>query len=374
MRIAIVIPGGLGVKHAPVTIPFLYDLIERLSQFHEIRVYSLARVDEHKSRLRIGNFQVYALSASPTAPLPGRFYRLLRMVSSHHRRHSFHLLHGFWGFPAGFATVLLGTLLSLPAVVTLMGGETAAIPAINYGNLLHPRLRRFTRWTCRRADRLCTLTRFQHEALSQLGITGDETTVIPIGANATLFKPAPKTLKPPYRFLHVGNLTEVKDQITLLKAFCQISQQTEAELRIIGPDYLDGQLQQLAGELEIADRVSFLGKLEHGQLPHHYRWAHFLLHTSLHEGQGVVIAEAAASGVVVSGTRVGLIADLGGKYFATAAVGDANTLAQQVLRLIHHPDQYFALQKNALNWAISHDIDWTAEQYHRLYQQLKNGK
>lgn len=372
MRVAIVIPGGLGLKHAPVTIPFLYDLIERLSQRHEIEVYSLARVDEQKSRLRISNFQVHALPAPPTAPLPARFWQLLRMVSSRHRRQSFHILHGFWGFPAGFAAVLLGKILSLPAVVTLMGGETAAIPAINYGNLLHPRLRRFTRWTCRRADHLCILTRFQNGALSQFGITGDETTVIPIGANTTLFKPAYKSLHPPYRFLHVGNLTEVKDQPTLLKAFRRISTQTEAELRIIGPDYLNGQLQQLAGELGIGDRISFLGKLDHAQLPNHFRWAHFLLHSSLHEGQGVVIAEAAASGVVVCGTRVGLIADLGEEYVAPAAVGDADALAQQVLRLIHHPADYFALRENALHWAISHDINWTADQYDRLYQQLGN--
>ena len=45
------------------------------------------------------------------------------------------LIQAFWGFPSGKITVILGNIFSLLSVVTLMGGETAALPQVNYGVL-----------------------------------------------------------------------------------------------------------------------------------------------------------------------------------------------------------------------------------------------
>lgn len=373
-RIAIIIPGGLGEKNSPVTIPWLYNLVEGLSHRYDITVYSLARVDTTATRITPGSFQVCALPADPSSPVMKRLVLLARWMLRDHLSHRYELIHGIWGFPSGFFAVVLGKLLRIPVIVSLQGGEAAYLPEIQYGNMFHPRLRKITLWTCRHARTLTTLTRFQLDALTRFGLERDDAWVIPHGADPEMFYPVEKPFQPPFRFLHVGNLTEVKDQKTLLRAFTLIHNQVECELRIVGPDYLNGEIQHFASELGIGDRVAFYGKVSHERLPEHYQWAHFMLHTSMYEGQGVVLAEAAASGVVICGTRVGLIADLEENCAVAVDVGDCRSLAASVMQLITQPHRYRQLQTNALAWAHRHDLKWTIHQYGNLYQSLTDNR
>lgn len=280
------------------------------------------------------------------------------------------MVHGIWSFPAGFLAVLLGKILRLPSMVTLPGGDAACVPQIGYGNLYKPQLRRITLWTCRHAGELIVLTNYQAQALRKFGLKRKHVCVIPFGADKNRFQPQEKRVSPPSHFLHVANLTEVKDQKTLLRAFALINPKIDCRLRMVGPDYLNGALQQFAKDLGISSKVEFLGRVAHQQLPAHYAWAHVMLHTSYYEGQGVVIAEAAASGVVVCGTRVGLLADWGDRNAVCVDVGDYLMLAEKVLDLIQDIRRFETVRANALRWAETHDAEWTAKQYVHLYHKL----
>jgi D-inositol-3-phosphate glycosyltransferase len=215
-------------------------------------------------------------------------------------------------------------------------------------------------------------TEFQVRQLRHHRITRDKIHVIPCGVDTTLFTPQGREdqLMAPYRLLHVANLLEVKDQVTLLKAFATISRSEDCILRIIGADYLNGKIQNVARALGIADRVEFLGWIEHSKLPEHYRWAHILLHTSLHESQAMVVAEAAACKTVVCGTRVGLLHDFGETKAVVVPTGDHEALATGVLRLIRNPREYAELQQRAYEWALHYDLTWTAGAYEQLYRTM----
>lgn len=370
-RIAIIVPGGVGeTPEGGKPLTPLVNLLARLAQEFEVTVYSLSRALAEAPPPGTPVFRLRATPGGPGDPLPGRMARIAGLLLKDHFTERYCLVHGFWAFPAGFLAVLLGKLLRIPSMVSLQGGEAACVPHIGYGNMLHPRLKKITLWTCRRAGELTALTRFQAQELRRFGLEREAIRIIPYGAEAQFYPPGEKKLLPPYRFLHVGNLTEVKDQPTLLRAFARVSRETGCELRMVGPDYLKGELQSLAGKLGIAGKVTFTGHLSHAQLPAHYQWAQVLLHTSYYEGQGIVIAEAAAAGVAIAGTAVGLIADLGESCAVTAPAGDDKTLAEKLLFLLRHPEAWENLRRNARQWALQHDAQWTARQFVELYQRV----
>ena len=61
------------------------------------------------------------------------------------------------------------------------------------------------------------------------------------------------------RILTVGKLKEEKDQQLLVRAFVQLPRELDARLMIAGDGSLLGQLQSLAQELGVANRVLFPG-------------------------------------------------------------------------------------------------------------------
>ncbi|RMF54312.1 MAG: glycosyltransferase [Calditrichaeota bacterium] len=371
-RVAIIVPGGMGEKDSPFTIPFLHEVLVRLSARYRITVYSISPLGESGGEVNTENMIIKAPLTRNNLPFPLLIKSMMDAIKRDHQKTPYHLIHGFWGLPSGLLAVLLGKRWSIPSLVTLLGGETAAIPEIGYGNLLTLRHRLLTLWVCRHASILILLTQFQRQALEQLGLQRPNLHIIPFGADERKFSFHTPPFQEPFHFLHVANLTEVKDQFTLLRAFALIRKRVQARLRIIGPDYLEGALHRLAQELEIGESVTFYGKLPHEELPTHYRWAHFLLHTSLHEGQAVVVSEAAASGTLVCGTRVGLIADLDEYAAISVERKDAEGLAQKVLAVIQSPERYNTLLMNGFNWAKKHNLQWTVNAYQSLYESAMN--
>ncbi len=375
-RIAIIVPGGVGeTPEGGKPISGLSNLLARIAKEFEVTVYSLSRVLPAAPLSGMPAFRLRAVQARHSDSLFGRMARLAALFLKDHFTGKYGLVQGFWAFPAGFLAVALGKLLHIPSIVSLQGGEAACVPQIRYGNMFHPGLKRITLWTCRRAGELTALTRFQAQELRRFGLEREDIRIIPYGAEAQFYLAGEKKLVPPYRFLHVGNLTEVKDQPTLLRAFARVSREAECELRIVGPDYLGGELQSLAAELGIAGKVTFTGYLSHAELPAHYQWAQALLHTSYYEGQGIVIAEAAAAGAAIAGTAVGLIADLGESCAVSAPAGDDKTLAEKLLFLLRRPEEWEKIRRTAREWALRHDAEWTARQFVELYQRaLEGGK
>jgi glycosyltransferase involved in cell wall biosynthesis len=274
------------------------------------------------------------------------------------------------GLPSALASIILGALFKVPSVVSFVGGETANLPQFGFGNLRSPAIRALTRLVALKATKLVLLCRQQQEQLFTWGLHKDDLLIIPRGVDTEMFRPKEKTLQPPYRFIHVANLYPVKDQRTLLRAFQVILTKVDATLRIIGNDYLDGAMQTYARELGIGERVQFLGQLRNELLPEHYHWAHVMLHTSAHEGGGIVFAEAAACGVVIVGTRVGLLAELAPAGAVAVNVGDYQALAQETIDLLNNPTRYNRLREQALRWAHTYNLDWTVDQYSHLYEKL----
>jgi glycosyltransferase involved in cell wall biosynthesis len=82
----------------------------------------------------------------------------------------------------------------------------------------------------------------------------------------------------------------------------------------------------------------------------------------LSEGQNLALAEAAASGVLMAGTKVGLLYDLDDTYAIRVDIGDYHALATHVLKEVNDPEKWDFKIHRAREWVEQHSLDWTVEQ------------
>jgi glycosyltransferase involved in cell wall biosynthesis len=178
---------------------------------------------------------------------------------------------------------------------------------------------------------------------------------------------------PPWRLLTVASLNRVKNHYLLLHALRQIVDRlapSPISLDIVGEDTLGGSIQTLARNLGLDPYVTFHGALANETLVSLYQRAHTVVVSSRHEAASVVALEAAATGVPVVGMPTGYLADWAPHAAQTASGPTAQDLADAIIDLLHDPPRRAAIASAALEWALSHDADWTASRFGQLYEQL----
>ena len=365
MRIALVVPGGVDSSGRHRVIPLLLSFIARLARRHETRVYVLQYHAEPRSYSFLGA-TVHDLG-SPS----GVRRQYLALTQALHRHGPVDVLHGWWALPSGFVASVAGWRLGIPSIVTCDSGEFMRIPDIAYGSQLAWRQRLAVAATIRLATRLTVSTQYQSDRAK---LCRAHPEIVPIGIDSELFVPTSRSEGAPWRLLHVASLNRVKDQTTLLRAFRQlIDRDVDATLDIAGEDTLSGAIQQLAGTLGIADRVTFHGVLDSHQLVSLYQRAHLLVVSSRHEAAGVVALEASACGAPVVGSSVGYLADWTSTGAVTVGPRDAGSLATAVIDLLRDRSKRERIAEWAREWTLAHDADWTAVQFERLYRDLIAG-
>jgi glycosyltransferase involved in cell wall biosynthesis len=357
-RVAIFLVGGIGRGIDLQGIPAITALTDALARDFRVSVYSLLSPDPafHPTG--------YAIH-SPPSYLSGltkklRWLYLALQFVAEHRRDPYETLFSFWGYPMGPFVVALAKLVRRPSVIAILGAEAASVPSIGYGFLGRPTTRRLVLETCARASAVVVLSGEQRETLSRQGLRR-EVQVIPFGVDREMFKPRPKPLLPPLKILNVANLTAVKDQATLLRAFALLRRDTSARLRMVGPDHMNGALQRLAGELGLQDDVEFVGPVPYLGVPQHYHWADIFVMTSLSEGQCVALAEAAMSGVLLVSTPVGCIRDMGEGRAVVVSIGDPADIAAKIRAIVSDREQWDRKVAGARAWAEDHDLRWTVK-------------
>jgi glycosyltransferase involved in cell wall biosynthesis len=371
-RVALFMTSSLHSTPAGTYTPVLVDLVARLSKDFTVTVFTVTPPSGETNQYACGDAEVRVVRVRHDASLFLRAAAFTRAFMDVHRANPFDIVHGFWATPCGLAAVCSGMLSGIPSIVTLQGGEAASLPSIRYGNMSRASTKALTLWVCRRASALTALTQFQANAIAAHGLKRTMT-IIPYGASDKFYSAPPyRTPEPRLELLHVADLNAVKDQATLLRAFRLILEKSDARLTIAGRDLTNGRIERLAGELGVETRIRFLGHVHHDRLPSLYFSSDILLHTSLYEAQGVVVAEACAAGCVVCGTRTGLIADLEGSSTVATPPGNPQALADAVMALAQDQDRYRFYRSAARSWAEKHTAAWTAGEFSSLYSKIPN--
>ncbi|HEY6126131.1 MAG TPA: glycosyltransferase family 4 protein [Steroidobacteraceae bacterium] len=364
MKVALVVPGGVDRPGGTLVIPALMSLVGRLAARHELRVFTLYQ-EPQPSRWSVLGAHVINVGARQ------RHARAVAAICSEHRRVRFDLVHAIWAGSNGLAGVAAATLLRLPSLVHLAGGELVAIGDIGYGGGLRLRNRVANRWALRRASVVTAASAPMLDAARSLGI---EAMRVPLGVDLTAWPPrAPRRrdVNAPARLIHVASLNLVKDQGCLLRAFAQlVAEGRDVEMDIVGVDTLHGSVQALAQELGLSSRVHFHGLLGHVQLRGLFERADLLAMASRHEAGPLVTLEAGVIGVPTVGTSVGHIAEWAPHAALASAVGDPAALAANLARLLDDEDLRLRIAAEAQRRALADDADCTARlfetQYHRV--------
>ncbi len=175
------------------------------------------------------------------------------------------------------------------------------------------------------------------------------------------------------RLLHVGTLTPVKDHALLLRALASVRRQgVPATLELAGDGPLRPWLERLVHDLDLDLSVRFRGEVDHAALPDVYRAADVCVVSSRHEAQCMAALEAAACGVTVVGTRVGVLPEL---TTALAPVGDTGALADAIVTTFTgrastptpQPDARDAVTRQVRN---SFGLETCADRFRELYAAL----
>jgi len=150
-----------------------------------------------------------------------------------------------------------------------------------------------------------------------------------------------------WQFVQAGRLIEKKGLPVTLRAFSTFStQHPNATLTIAGEGPLLAELRRFAGELGIADRVSFTGFISQEQLREIYYRSHIFLHPSQtgrdgnQEGIPNSMLEAMATGLPVFATEHGGIPEAieNGVSGVLVSERDDQALAQAMLNAAQNPD------------------------------------
>jgi glycosyltransferase involved in cell wall biosynthesis len=370
MKIGLIVPGGVDRSGRILVIPVLLALIKRLASHHEVVVVSLDP-NTNPSEYELLGARVVNLGLirartrlSWAAVTLGKLMSALRGAGG-----GFDLLHAFWVFPQGTLAVAAGALLRVRVVVSIGGGELVWLPTIRYGGMRTLRSRLTMSATLRSASAVSAPSMYVVRSATRIR---RDIQWVPTGVDTTIFRGSIKrTCGAPWRLVHVAGLNEVKNQETLLRAVRQVADVCpHIVLDCIGVDTLNGRVQALARNLGIADLVRFHGVRSVDEIVPFYHQAHLFVQSSFHESMGAAVLEAAASGVAIVGTDVGIVAEMAPRAAVAVPVSDASALAKGIVELLENSRRRESLARAAQDFARTYNADWTVAQFDGLYRRL----
>ncbi|SEC18553.1 Glycosyltransferase involved in cell wall bisynthesis [Paramicrobacterium humi] len=193
---------------------------------------------------------------------------------------------------------------------------------------------------------------------------------ISCGIDASMYTPdfSPRTEN---RIIFVGRITGEKQIDVLIRAFAQIDSSLDARLEIIGGGDQKRNLEHLAEQLGLADRVTFTGYVTDEQLRAAYARATVLAMPSIAELQSIVTMEAMASALpVVAANAMALphlVHDGANGYLFTP--GDENELAARLTDVLTaDAESLRAMKQASLDLIRPHDIQNTLSTFESLYR------
>ena len=268
---------------------------------------------------------------------PGPYQRLLG-----ERRPS--LIHAHFGVEGVYA-LPLARRLNIPLVTTFHGFDATLSTAALLCSPAWANYPLFRRRLARQGDLFLCASSFIRDRVVAMGFPEARTRIHYIGVDCQAIRPRDPGEETP-TILHVARLVEVKGAEYLIRAFGAVGKQhANVRLVIIGDGPLKRPLQKLARALGLEQRVQFLGALPHDQVLTWMRRAALLVLPSVRtasgrvEGLGMVLLEAAASGVPVVGSRQGGIPEgiIDGETGYLVPERDAEALARRMNDLLDDP-------------------------------------
>lgn len=191
------------------------------------------------------------------------------------------------------------------------------------------------------ADAVVVSSKLEYEDAIEFGIKKNKLFVIPMGIDVDEYVDSQINHEGTINILFVGRIARVRRIEILLQAVARLS--IPCQLILVGGEektsslsksgYLD-ELKNLCKALNINDQVTFVGAVPQDELFNWYSKGDIFVYPSLYENFGQPILEAAAAGLPIISTSVGvareLITDNETGFLFT---GDVQELADRITQL-----------------------------------------
>ena len=223
------------------------------------------------------------------------------------------IVFGSWAYPDGWAIVRMAKSVGLPVVIQVHGSDVKLLDQ-------YPSKRAGTVAALCGADGVIAVSRDLANSIALLGVDSGKVRVVYDGVDSDVFRPGDgETARASLGFssitepilLYVGNLLHVKGVDVLLSSIAKlVASGTPVQLYLIGDGVLRSQLECQSATLGIADRVHFVGSIDHHCLPVWYHAADLFVLPSRSEGIPNVLLEASACGLRWIASNVGGISEI----------------------------------------------------------------
>ncbi|MDP9392173.1 MAG: glycosyltransferase [Actinomycetota bacterium] len=226
------------------------------------------------------------------------------------------VVHGhFW--MSGLAALPAARGLGLPVVQTFHALGTVKRRHQGDADTSPPERLPLESAVARNVDRIIATCSDEVEELVRMGVQRGDVGVVPCGVDLGLFTdsgPALPRGAHRHRLVTVGRLVERKGVQTVIEALGALA---DTELLVAGgppaermdddPDV--SRLREVAGRYGVADRVTFLGRVRHEDIPSLLRSADVAITVPWYEPFGITPLEAMACGTPVVASAVGGLTD-----------------------------------------------------------------
>ncbi len=257
------------------------------------------------------------------------FLSVLRCVRRLRREFNFDLIDAHFGYPDGFAAVLLGHWFGRPVTVTLRGSETE--------HAQHSLKRRMLAWVLKKAQRVITVSHPLAKLTQNLGVPAESVQVIANGVDAEQFAPRERAecrralgLPEAGRLLvSVGHLSARKGFHHVLNVLpALLAECPDLKFAVVGGmeanNGYEAALRRQVANLGLSDRVIFAGPRPPAEVALWLNAADWFVLASAREGCPNVVWEAMACGRPVVATCVGEVERIVPDFAGILCAGDGD--------------------------------------------------
>lgn len=225
------------------------------------------------------------------------------------------------------------------------------------------------------ADRIVVNSEFMRDnVIVWYGLNRDKVVVIPNGVDLKMFTDSNDRimLEGDPSVLYIGHFSRLKGVDILIQAIAKLrSELPNIKLHLVGKGN-DRYLALLAKKEGIEKHVIFHSWVKQSMAPSYYKSADICVFPSRHEGFGIVILEAMASGIPVIASDIPSFREIisngiDGRLFKPE---DAAALSKEVIALYQDPQLRKELSHNAFEKVTRYSWEKIAEKYISLYKYL----
>ena len=343
---------GHQVHFISYALPFrLNSFIENVF-FHEVEMSSYPLFD----------FPLYTLALAS---------KMVEVVQYEH----LDLLHVHYAIPHASSAYLAKQMIAgkhdLKVTTTLHGTDITLVG-------LEPSFLPLVKFSIEQSDGVTAVSRFLKEKTLTNYNINKEIEVIPNFVDTQLFKPmiddcikrrlageGEKIL------VHTSNFRQVKRVTDVIKVFNIVQKEVPSKLLLIGDGPDRSECERLARQLDLTDKIKFLGKQE--GLVEILSCSDLFLIPSQSESFGLAALEAMACGVPVISSSVGGLPELvkHNESGFIAEIGDIERMAKYAIDLLTNERKYKIFSKNSRDRAVDlFDISKVVPLYEEHYRKI----